>query len=137
MKYFDIQELGRTIKTNCPYVLFAYLFGSSQRGVIKRSSDIDIAVYISDKSKKAETILKIVELIEPICDEVPVDVTILNDASPILAFEVLNGKKLFAKENGIDTHAEFYSITCREFESENFWMQQQLKYRNYEVQWSH
>ena len=50
--------------------------------------------------------------------------------------EVLKGKILFIRESSIDDHAEFYSLTCRIYEDQITWMQKQLKYREYEVQWN-
>lgn len=134
-KNIDINKLGSIIKDNCPNIVFAYLFGSAQLGKIKNDSDIDIAVYLQDKSRKMETLSTLFRFVEQLIGNIPVDIVILNDTNTMLAFESIKGTKLFIKEEAKDIHAEFYSITCRKFEYRTHWMRQQLKYRSYEVQW--
>lgn len=134
-KNIDINKLGSIIKDNCPNIMFAYLFGSAQLGKIKNDSDIDIAVYLQDKSRKMETLSTLFRFVEQLIGNIPVDIVILNDTNTMLAFESIKGTKLFIKEEAKDIHAEFYSITCRKFEYRTHWMRQQLKYRSYEVQW--
>lgn len=134
-KNIDINKLGSIIKDNCPNIMFAYLFGSAQLGKIKNDSDIDIAVYLQDKSRKMETLSTLFRFVEQLIGNIPVDIVILNDTNTMLAFESIKGTKLFIKEEAKDIHAEFYSTTCRKFEYRTHWMRQQLKYRSYEVQW--
>lgn len=133
-KKLDICLLSECIKKNCPDISFAYLFGSAKSGIIPRGSDIDLGVYLTDTQKKSEYIVKISEILETLIGNTPVDIIFLNDASPILAFEALKGKQLFVREKFEDIYTRFYSLTCREFESEMYWMKRQLEYRNYEVQ---
>lgn len=135
-KKFDIEKIGIELKELCPNILFAYLFGSSQKGIIQSDSDIDIAIYLADTNKKMNTLSTVFSIMETNAGNTPVDVIILNEASNFISFEALRGIKLFLREEAIDFHAFFYSITCREYESEKYWMQQQLRYRNYEVQWN-
>jgi predicted nucleotidyltransferase len=133
---FNLYQISNLIQEYCPTVMFAYLFGSSQNGTVQKKSDIDIAVYLSDKKSKEKVLLKITEIIEDIAGSTPADIVFLNDANPILAFEVLRSKQLFVRKSAIEEFAGFYSLTCREYESESFWMKKQLEYRNYEVQWN-
>ena len=137
MKTLDIEKLATAIKNDCLNIQFAYLFGSAQSGQIGENSDIDIAIYIADTGKKMETLSKAYEVIEPFVGDTLIDLIFLNGAEPIIAFEALKGRKLFVRENAIDLHAGFYSITCREYESQIYWMKQQLIYRGYEVQWDY
>lgn len=135
-KNIDLKKLGSIIKNNCPNVLFAYIFGSSQSGKVKNDSDIDIAIYLLDKKSKMETLSTVFRLLEQIVGNIPLDIVILNDTNSILAFESIKGTRLFVKKEAKDIHAEFYSITCRKFEYKTHWMRQQLKYRSYEIQWN-
>lgn len=123
-----------------PEIAFAYLFGSAQNGIIKKGSDLDIAVYFVRKNKnndkETQLRLKILRLLE---SAVPgfdnFDVVVLNETSTILGMQALQGKLLFVKPEYENLHAEFYSFTCRKFEYDSFWMKKQLEYRGYEVQW--
>ena len=135
-KNIDIIKMGNIIKDNCPNILFAYIFGSAQSGKIKNDSDIDIAIYILDRMKKMETLSRVLRLSEQLAGNIPIDIVILNDANSFIAFESIKGTKLFIREEAIDIHAEFYSVTCRKFEYRTYWIKQQLKYRNYEAQWN-
>jgi predicted nucleotidyltransferase len=45
MKVINIQQVTQTIRENFPDIAFAYLFGSSQDGIVKDRSDVDIALY--------------------------------------------------------------------------------------------
>lgn len=123
-----------------PEITFAYLFGSAQNGIIKKGSDLDIAVYLIRKNKnndkETQLRLKILRLLESavtVFDNF--DVVVLNDTSTILGMQALQGKLLFVKTEYENLHAEFYSFTCRKFEYHSFWMKKQLEYRGYEVQW--
>jgi len=132
----NIQLLTSEIETQCSYVQFAYLFGSAQNGVVNNGSDIDIAVYVDDTSRKIDAIPQITGIVEQQCGAVDIDIVFLNNADTLLAFEVLKGRRLFVRENAKQLLAGFYSITCREYESEIFWRKKQLEYRGYEVQWN-
>jgi predicted nucleotidyltransferase len=136
-KKIDIQKLAQSIQKNCPSVLFAYIFGSAQNGIIQDNADIDIAVYLSDKNTKETVLLKVTEIVDQMTGGISADIVFLNDTGPVLSFEVLRSRQLFVREKAMDEFAGFYSLTCREYESESFWMKKQLEYRNYEVQWHH
>lgn len=117
-------------------VAFAYVFGSSQNGIIKDGSDIDIAVYLTKNENDADLRLKIIRALEGTIPSFNnFDVLVLNTASSILAMQALQGKLLFVKPEHDDLFAEFYSYTCRKYEYDSFWMKKQLEYRGYEVEW--
>jgi hypothetical protein len=61
------------------------------------------------------------------------DLVVLNEAGPVLRFEVLMGKVLFVREGCDEVYANFYSATCAEYADYSFWMTKQLEYRGYEV----
>jgi hypothetical protein len=41
---------------------------------------------------------------------------VLNDAGVVYRFEALRGRLLFVRPGSEDQYAEFYSLTCREYE---------------------
>ena len=73
-------------------VLLAYLFGSEAKGSTNRESDIDIAVLLSDQIPQAQYGQRVVclnsELIG-ISQRDAIDVALLNNVPPLLAFEVV------------------------------------------------
>ncbi len=77
-----------------------------------------------------DLITKIIKAVEA-HTEYDCDLSILNSASEILRFEALKGELFFARESKLELFAEFYSITCREYEDKMFWMKRQLFYRGY------
>ena len=77
-------------------VEFAFLFGSFSRGKVHKFSDIDIGVYLSKEIPLRELLKHI-----PISD-IPVDLKILNDSSPLFRLRVLKeGQLLFVKNEKI------------------------------------
>lgn len=75
------------------------------------------------------------ELVETDLEGIECDITILNTAGPLIAFEALRGKRLFVRDEAMDEYAGFYSLTCRLYEDQIWWMKKQLEYRGYEVSW--
>jgi predicted nucleotidyltransferase len=80
-------------------VLLAYLFGSQAEGRITPQSDIDLAVLLP-RSLTAEQRFRTQVALIGDCIQLfhrnDVDVIILNEANPVLAFEVVrNGKVLY------------------------------------------
>ena len=73
-------------------VVLAYLFGSEAKGTANRESDIDIAVLLSDQIPQAEYGQRVVDLnteLIGIFQRNAVDVALLNNAPPLLAFQVV------------------------------------------------
>lgn len=129
----DLQQIAQTIRENFPDVAFAYLFGSAKDGMVKPGSDIDIAAYYEGDDVFFR--FKIQTQIEKVIQGIPVDIIELQKANPVLAFEVLCGTQLFVKESCWEKYLDFYTLTCRLYEDEIYWMKKRLKYRGYEVQW--
>ena len=136
MEENQIIRLAKRLKKEFPQIAFAYLFGSAATGQLSERSDIDIAVFLKPAGRSVELIAGIIGAVEEEVQGYPCDLLILNDVSKLIAMEVLKGKILFIRESSIDDHAEFYSLTCRIYEDQITWMQKQLKYREYEVQWN-
>jgi predicted nucleotidyltransferase len=131
---FDIQLVANTIREHFPDIPFAYLFGSAQNGVVKPGSDIDIAVYYNGTDPFARFSVE-EQIAQAIGRHIQVDIVMLRNANPILAFEAIKGKLLFVREECIDEYADFYTYTCRMYEDKIYWMKTELTYRGYEVQW--
>jgi predicted nucleotidyltransferase len=131
----DIQQLTEIIRDKFPDIAFAYLFGSSQEGVVKQGSDLDIAVYY--KGDDIFIRFRLEEQLEQVIGNgIYIDVVELQKIdNTVLAFEALSGKQLFVRDECIDEYADFYVRICRKYEDEMYWMKKQLKYRGYEVQW--
>ena len=55
------------------------------------------------------------------------DLGTLNGAEPVYRYEALKGKLLFVRDR--ERWLQFYSRTCRQYESQMFHYQKQLAYR--------
>lgn len=92
------------------HITLAYLFGSRADGRARPSSDIDIAVLIPHAHFKALTLDSRVALINDILDALGTenaDVVILNEAPPLLAFEVIKHGKILYEDPLTRPAAEF------------------------------
>jgi len=117
-------------------IAFAFIFGSSQDDIVKEGSDIDIAVYLIENEKSLDFRLQIVNELEKLIPSFSnYDLVVLNQANSVLAMQAIQGKLLFVKNQHKELYADFYSLTCRQYEDDIFWMKKQLEYRGYEVQW--
>jgi hypothetical protein len=99
-------------------VRLAYLFGSHAAGRANAESDVDIAVLLHDEPSPAarleERLLLTGELSQLLKTD-RMDVVVLNEASPLLAYEVLQRGKLMYVANDAD-RIEFQVRTLREYE---------------------
>jgi predicted nucleotidyltransferase len=131
---FDVHLITQAIEEYFPDIPFAYLFGSAQNGVVKPGSDIDVAVYYKGTDPFARFNVE-EQIALAIGRRLQVDIVMLRNANPVLAFEALKGKLLFVREECMDEYADFYTRTWRDYEEEIYWMKTELIYRGYEVQW--
>ena len=85
-----------------PEVILAYLFGSHARGRPTPISDIDFAVLLSDTvsgEKYLDYQIALMQSLAPIFRSDEVDVLILNQAPPLLAYKVIvEGKILVCRD---------------------------------------
>lgn len=99
---------------SCDDVLFAYLFGSLAKGPAVPLSDVDIAVYLSEKKsfseKKMEMLGKLNDLLET--DEI--DLVIINAAPLSLEIKVLEKKILLVDKEPFFRH-KYESIVMRKY----------------------
>ena len=131
----NIPVIASAIKDNFPEIPFAHIFGSSANGVVKMGSDIDIAIWYNGTDPFLK--VKVSETLESIVNNIPVDIVNIINANPLLAHEALAGKILFVREDQKSNYASFYSKIAAEYEDKIYWIQKQLEYRGYEVQWNH
>jgi len=131
----NIKRLAKRLKEEFPEIMFAFLFGSAMNGSIKPGADVDLAIYSAETKDKFDLTLRILKIVESELSTDNLDLVYLNDASPLLAMEALNGNILFIRKEAMDHYADFYSLTCRLYEDHIFWTKKQLEYRGYEVQW--
>lgn len=123
---FNPDQLAERLKSEIPEIAFAYLMGSAKSGFINPHSDLDIALYLNTKPS-----FKIFTWVQRIVDEsvgdVRADTGFLNNAEPIYRFESLKGRLLFTRDESM--WIDFYSLTCREYESQIFDYEKQQRYR--------
>ena len=131
----DISAIASSIKANFPEIPFAHIFGSSASGIVKPGSDIDIAIWYNGSDPFIK--VKVLETLEPIVDNIRVDIVNICNTSPLLAHEALAGKVLFVRGEQKENYALFYSKIAAEYDDKIYWVQKQLQYRGYEVQWNH
>ncbi len=123
---FQPAILADMLKSAIPDIIFAYLMGSAACGQIKPHSDIDIALYIHSKPS-FDIISQTQIIVDKYVGPVRADVGFLNGAEPVYRFEALKGKLLFTRDQS--RWLDFYSITCREYESQLVDYERQRRYR--------
>lgn len=75
----------------------AYLFGSAVTGRTRKDSDVDVALLLSPKSVRLKDLgyrLKVSRELANAIGRAAIDLVILNDASPVLAHQVISKGKL-------------------------------------------
>lgn len=108
------KQLGTALE-KIPTLAAAYLFGSAATDRVSTGSDIDIAVLCTEKPGY-RFIQAVLCLTQDILKRDDVDVCLLNEASPQLAFEALHGIRLVIPRK--QTAAAFESLVAREYEDE-------------------
>jgi len=84
--------------SNMPAVLAIYLFGSNASGRAGPLSDTDLAVFLSDHSKK--TLAKVGAMSSD-----KIDITIFDTAPPYLKYSILkNSKPIYVKNKSFVQH---------------------------------
>lgn len=83
-------------------IVFAYIFGSYAKGNVREDSDIDISIYLKDNIYTYEYLDMKMQLSEVIKREV--DLIILNDATPLLRYEIYkNNILLFTRDKSVES----------------------------------
>jgi len=123
---FDINKLSALLKENCPQICFALLHGSAKDAQVRPGGDIDLALFINGKPTLA-LFEKVSECVEALAPDVQCDIGILNNAEPVYRFEALKGRLLFFRNE--EQYLHFFSVSCREYESQVADYQRQQRYR--------
>lgn len=100
-----------------PEILFAYLFGSRAHGRVSPLSDVDIAVYLSEdcaEPRRHDKALELAGKAEDCLGTSEVDLVVLNDAPPELAYSVLSKGKLLVNKDDLAL-VRFRVATLREY----------------------
>lgn len=100
MDEMKLRELQHFFKSE-EFIVVAYLFGSAAKGVMGGLSDVDVAVLLS-KSYNATLDYRLY-LIDKLAQIVrrAVDIVVLNEASPLLRYEVVKyGRVLYCRDEG-------------------------------------
>lgn len=110
-------------------VLMAFLFGSRSKGMAHKESDVDVAVYVRPMKDGAplevesgvdytRIVSQMTSDVSDILKEDAVDVVVLNNAAPSVAFEAMqSGEPLVIKDRAL-----YLSFLCKvSFEAIDFW----------------
>jgi predicted nucleotidyltransferase len=118
--------MGQALQ-KCTEIEFALLMGSAKTGVVNPHSDIDIAIYLREPIT-IEFYAQVTACVnQQLARDVRVDIGILNKADPVYRFESLKGRLLFSRNE--ENWLHFYSVTCREYETQMLHYERQRRYR--------
>ncbi|MGD0652433.1 MAG: nucleotidyltransferase domain-containing protein [Verrucomicrobiia bacterium] len=96
-------------------IVGAWVFGSAQTGELRGEADLDVAVLFRSRPN-LDTLCELRARLQETLGVEAIDLVVLNDASPLLAFEALCGRRLYSRDD--DACAEFASLTARQYEDE-------------------
>lgn len=109
----QISKLTSVLRRH-PEIELVYLFGSAAKGK-KTPRDIDVAVLLSKPLKVTQKLSYIVKLSTELAKMSPAhtfDITILNTADPLLAFQVIqHGKLLLERRKKMDSDFKVRTMT--------------------------
>lgn len=123
---FDVDKLACLLDETCPQIRLAFLHGSARYGEVSEGSDIDVALLVEDKPT-LELYQTVTDVVERAAPTATCDIGILNKAEPVYRFEALKGRLLFWRDE--QEYQSFFSLTCREYESQMASYQRQRRYR--------
>jgi len=93
---------------------------------VEVGSDIDVALFLEGETS-LDLYTRVMNILEHAAPRVHCDVGILNNAEPVYRFEALKGTLLFCRNQ--EAYLRFYSLTCREYETQVFHYKKQHDYR--------
>jgi len=124
-----VDELIKTLKgalSSDINVRFAYFFGSIAAKKDTPMSDIDVAVYFSKRIDVFTYRLKLMERLVRILNNEKIDIVVLNNASPLLRYEVIkNG--ILLKDN-INNRVVYETLALQEYLDTDHLRKIQMKY---------
>jgi len=99
-------------------VVLAYLFGSRAKGTARASSDVDIAVllpYDTPRAKFFDVRLALTNELMDLLHKNEVDVVVLNEATPLLAREILSAGKILYEDAVTRPALEFVVFVAKRY----------------------
>jgi predicted nucleotidyltransferase len=124
-----MDELIKTLKdvfSSDKNVRFAYLFGSIAAKKDTPMSDVDVAVYFDKRIDAFTYRLKLIERLARILNNEKIDIVVLNNASPLLRYEVINNGILL-KDN-INKRVVYETLVLQEYLDTDHLRKIQMKY---------
>ena len=94
-------------------VKFAYVFGSCARGDTGPLSDVDMAVFLDSRVESFDFRLRLMEALSRALGTERFDLVILNDASPVLRYEVIREGRVIKEIKS--SRVEFETRTLAEY----------------------
>ena len=122
----DFKGMQCLFESDYPEIVFALVMGSAAKGIIAKHSDLDIALYC-DKKLNWDKFSSIIQSISDLHCGARCDLGVLNTADPVYRYEALKGKLIFTRDQ--ERWLGFYSLSCREYETQMFHYQKQRQYR--------
>lgn len=113
------------IFSNFPKVKAVYLFGSHAENKENRYSDLDLGILLEDNFDKMIKVDLLVALTEHNFNDI--DLVLLNNASPLVSFEVVKHNKIIYKRDDFDSNS-YFSLTVRKFLDFRPYLQIQRRY---------
>lgn len=110
-----LATLGERLAAACPDIEFAYLFGSAGTSAATPHSDVDLAVYVSERADAAFTRLEAARIAAQHLGTDSVDVILLNQAPIALAGRVLTSRRVLIDRQPFLRH-RYESRTARLFQ---------------------
>lgn len=89
----DLEKVRQLLKKS-PEVRFAYLFGSMARDEGGETSDLDVAVYVREGVSTFDFRLGWMEKLASLLGRDDVDLVVLNEAPPVLCYEIVRDGRL-------------------------------------------
>jgi hypothetical protein len=123
---FDPDSLALALQEACPEAIFGFLLGSSKDGHVSVGSDVDLALFMNGKMS-LDLLDRVQAVVERFLPGVHCDIGSLRHAEPIYRFEALKGRLLFTRDR--EAYLRFFSLTCREYESQIHDYARQHRYR--------
>jgi len=114
-------------------VVLAYLFGSHAKGTARASSDVDIAVllpYDTPRSKFFDVRLALTDELMDLLHKNEIDVVILNEATPLLAYQVVKHGKIIYEDKATNPSTSFIVRVIKYYADTEHFRKISLKYLN-------
>lgn len=108
-------EILRDFFTNNHTIEAVWVFGSSQDGIVPEGRDLDIGILFS-KKPTLDDMVDLRSSLQAAMNIEEIDIISLNEASPILRFEAIKGRKIYFKDK--ESMAGIVSLWAREYEDE-------------------